>query len=392
MTDRETRHTQLAEHYLPDALLDRFRDRAGVYDRENRFFDEDLEELRSRGYLLLFVPEKFGGSGLSMNEVSRLQQRLATAAPATALAVNMHLMCTAVIRSMVARGDRSLEYVFAEAGAGEIFGFGISEPGNDFVLQGSKTEATPLPDGGYRLSGVKIFTSLTPVWTRLIVHGMDRSDPEAPELVYGFIEREDPGVTASDDWNVLGMRASHSRATILDGARISASRVARRLPPGPHTDLLTFSITSGFQLLIGSVYAGVGARALTVGAQSLRHRRSAKAAGPLADVPEFRTRLADALREQIAVQAQLDSVTRDLDELVDHGSGWGLRLVSARLAAGDFARRSAEVALACAGGAGYDAEHEASRLYRDAAASLFHPPSADAARPMFAAALLDAEE
>ncbi|MGW9022025.1 acyl-CoA dehydrogenase family protein [Leucobacter chromiiresistens] len=389
MTDRERAHAALAERYLPDDLIARFRERAAVVDRENRFFDEDLAELRERGYLQLFVPAEFGGPGLSLHEVSRLQQRLAGAAPGTALGINMHLMCTGVVAAMLARGDRSLAYVFEEAAAGEIFAFGISEPANDWVLQGSNTTAEPQPDGGYRLTGTKIFTSLSPVWTRLIAHGLDASDPGAPQLVYGFVERSSPGISVSDHWDVLGMRASQSRATRLDGAVMRADRVARRIAPGRTPDLLTFAITANFQLLVGSVYAGVARRALEVAAEALQQRRSASRDARLSEVPEWRTRLADAHGEFLAVPAQLDAYTRDFDDLVDHGSGWPIRLVASRIAAGEAARRAAETALACTGGAGFDNGGEAGRLLRDATAGLFHPPSTDASRPMFAAALLD---
>jgi alkylation response protein AidB-like acyl-CoA dehydrogenase len=389
MTDRLTRHAELAERYLPDELLERFRERAAVYDRENRFFDEDLAELVERGYLHLFVPEAQGGPGLSLDEVSHLQQRLATAAPATALAVNMHLMCTGVAKAMGDRDDHSLDGIFAETMAGEIFAFGISEPSNDWVMQDSTTVATPQDDGGYLLSGVKIFTSLSPVWTRLIAHGRDDTDPENPALVYGFLERDTPGITVSDRWDVLGMRASQSRATILENVRMKPERVNRRIAVGRVPDLLTFAITSNFQLLIGSVYAGVARRALEVGAAGLKARRSAKAGTTYAEVPESRTRLADAHLEYLAVPAQLEAYCRDFDELIDHGTRWPLLLVSARLNASTAARRTAEAALMCTGGSGFDNGHELSRLYRDATAGLFHPPSADAARPMFAAALLD---
>ena len=391
MSDRETRHAELAERFLPDALIERIRARAADTDRENTFFTADLDELRAQGYLTVFVPEEFGGPGLSLHEVSRLQQRLAGAAPGTALAINMHLMCTGVARAMRERGDRSLDRVFAEAMAGEIFAFGISEPGNDFVLSDSTTAAVPQSDGGYRLTGTKIFTSLSPVWTRLLTHGVDASDPASPQLVYGFLTRGTPGITISDQWDVLGMRASQSRATRLDDVALAAERVVRRLPVGPDPDLLTFAIAANFQLLIGSVYAGLARRALDVAAAGLRSRRSAKAGAALAEVPESRVRLADALYELLPVTAMLDATTRDFDELVNHGSGWSVRLVGARLHATAAARRAAEVALLCAGGAGYNAGHEASRLFRDAAAGMFHPPAADAARPLFAAAFLDTE-
>ena len=389
MADRETRHKQLAEKYLPQDLLERFRERADVYDRENRFFDEDLAELTEQGYLTVFVPEEFGGAGLSLEQVSRLQQRLATAAPATALAVNMHLMCTGVVRAMYERRDKSLNYVFDEAMAGEIFAFGVSEPANDWVLQGSNTVAELQDDGGYLLTGVKIFTSLSPVWTRLITHGLDSTDSENPRLVYGFVERSADGITVSDQWDVLGMRASQSRATIFKNVRMRPEKVARKMPTGKHPDLLTFAITSNFQLLIGSVYAGVAQRALELGAQGLKRRKSAKSGATLDQTPEFRTRLADAYMEYMAVPAQLDAYSRDFDELVNHGAGWPLRLVSARINASKVARTAAEAALMCAGGAGFNNSNEVSRLFRDATAGLFHPPSVDAARPMYAAALLD---
>lgn len=389
MIDREARITELGDRFLPDELLERCRARAGDYDRENVFFDEDLRELRDIGYLTVFVPEELGGAGLSLSEVSRLQQRLATAAPATALAVNMHLMCTGVVRAMIARGDRSLEYVLEEAARGEIFAFGISEPANDWVLQGSNTIAEPQADGSYLLTGTKIFTSLSPVWTRLIAHGLDSSDPEEPTLVFGFVDRDAAGISVSEHWDVMGMRPSQSRATRLDGVRVAADRVARRVPAGPHPDLLTFAITCHFQLLIASVYTGVASRALDLAAAGLRGRRSAKAGTSLAEVPEFRTRLADAHFEYLAVPAQIETYARDFDELANHGQGWPKRIISARLNAATAARRTAEVALMCVGGAGFNNGDEASRLYRDATASLFHPPGADAARPMFAAALLD---
>lgn len=399
---REGRQAQLEEQFLPNWLLARFRERAHEYDRDNRFCAEDIEDLRKQGYLTCLVPTELGGPGLSLAEVSRLQQRLATAAPATALAINMHLLCTGVVRVMRDRGDTSLDYVFAEAMAGEIFAFGISEPANDWVLQGSRTRAEPQADGGYLFTGTKIFTSLSPAWTRLIVHGLDASDPSNEQLVYGFVERSsfaeqpngeivdpDETVVVGADWDVLGMRASHSRTTRLNEARVRPDWVARKLAPGRTPDLLVFAITSCFQLFVGSVYAGVAWRALELAAEGLHLRRSAKSGTTFAENPEARTRLADAHRAFLAVPAQLDVCARDLDELNDHGARWPLLLVAARIAAGDAARDCAEVGLMCTGGAGFGNAREMSRIYRDATASLFHPPSADAARPMFAAALLE---
>lgn len=389
MSDRETRHAELAERYLPDALLERFRGRADAYDRENRFFEEDFDELRGAGYLQLFVPGELGGPGLTLNEVSRLQQRLATAAPATALGTNMHLVCTGVARALFERGDRSLQFVLEDAAADEVFAFGISEASNDWVLYGSNTEAAPQDDGSYLLTGTKIFTSLSPVWTRLITHGKDSESADEPTIVYGVVDRSEDGISVSSHWDPMGMRGTQSRSTKLDGVRMRADRVVRRLPDGLNPDSLPFAINANFQLLIASVYAGLAARALVVGAEALRGKTSAKAESTFAEIPEFRVRLADAAMQFEAVPAQLETYTREFDELVDHGRAWPRKFVSAKLNATEAARNCVETAYRCAGGRGFDNGTELNRLYRDALAGMFHPSSWDVARAMFASALLD---
>src|ERR1700752_4691494 len=75
---------------LTEEKLARFAARAAAYDRENRFFQEDFDELRAAKYLLLPVPVKVGGEGMTLAEVCPEQRRLACCAPATALALNMH--------------------------------------------------------------------------------------------------------------------------------------------------------------------------------------------------------------------------------------------------------------------------------------------------------------
>ncbi|MDJ1372206.1 acyl-CoA dehydrogenase family protein [Gulosibacter molinativorax] len=389
MTDREIRFAEIQAEFLPDDLLERIRGRAAAYDRENRFFQEDFDELVEHGYLKLFVPKDMGGPGLGMNEVSRLQQVLAKAAPATALGINMHLVWTGVARALLERGDDSHRFVLEETAAGEVFAFGVSEPGNDLVLYGSTTAAVPTGDGGYRFTGKKIFTSLSPVWTRLGAHGLDEIDPEDKRIVYGFIERGEDGIAVSEHWDPMGMRATQSRSTTLTDVPMRADRVTRRIPDGMTPDSLTFAINAHFQLLIASVYTGLAARALELAGEALHKRASRKNEVTYAELPEFRDRVADAAILYESVPPQLDSYTRDFDDLVDHGAGWPRRFVGAKLRATEMARRVVEDAFRCAGGAAFDNSSELNRLYRDALAGMFHPSGWDGARPLFAGAYLD---
>src|SRR5262245_60506136 len=183
-----------SEPMLTERLLETLRGRAAGYDRENRFFYEDFDDLRAAGVLKLAVPREFGGFGLTLADVARETRRLAKYAPATALGLNMHHYWVGNAADHWHRGDASLTWILREAMAGQVFAAGHAEAGNDMPGLFSTTTAEPV-EGGYRFTGRKAFGSLGPVWTRLGVHGMDRSDEKHPKVVHGFIPRDAKGVT-----------------------------------------------------------------------------------------------------------------------------------------------------------------------------------------------------
>ncbi|MDY0828605.1 acyl-CoA dehydrogenase family protein [Microbacterium sp. BG28] len=373
--------------YLPDELIERIRGRAADIDRENVFPNEDLAELRAAGYLGILVPSDRGGAGLTLAEASILQQRLATAAPATALAVNMHLVWTGVAKVLRERGIDDLAFVQTGAAAGEVFAFGISEAGNDLVLFDSATEAVPLPDGGYTFSGTKIFTSMAPVWTHLGVHGLDTTSPDAPKLVYGFVPRSD-AVRTRDDWDTVGMRGTQSRTTELHDAVAPADRIARRVAPGPQPDPIVFGIFSVFEILVASVYTGIGRRALDVAVETAARRRSRKTGLAYSQDPDIRWRVAEMALTYDALVPQIAVLAHDVDAGVDHGARWFSLLSGLKHRAAVGAKRIVDEAILVAGGSSYFSSSELGRLYRDVLAGQFHPSDPESAHAAVAAAWL----
>ncbi|MET0933227.1 MAG: acyl-CoA dehydrogenase family protein [Mycetocola sp.] len=360
-------------------LLERIRSRAPGYDRDNRFFTEDLDDLRDAGYL---APQ-------SLADGVRNQRLLARYAPATALGINMHHVVVGVARVLHDRGDTSLDWILNDARNGELFAFGVSEAGNDEVLFDSRTTAVPGPDGSFAFTGRKIFTSLSPAWTRLGIFGRDDSDPAAPTLVHGYLTRDTAGHAPVGSWDPLGMRATQSFSTQLDGAVIPAERIARVLPVGPSPDPYIFGIFSNFLLLIGSVYAGIADRALELGVEAVGRRTSMKNGGRrYSDDPDIRWQLADAAIALDSIGPQLNTLAADVDSLTDHGSTWFRLLVGAKTRAVDVSRSVVESAIRVSGGSAYDAGNELSRLYRDSLAGLFHPSDPESAHSTVATNLL----
>ena len=157
-----------------------------MYDRENRFCQEDFDELKAAGYLRFTVPTEFGGKGLTLAAMSRETRRLAYYAPATAVCLNMHHYWVGLAADLYRAGDHSTDWILEQASQGKVFAAGHAESGNDLPLLYSSTRAERV-EGGYHFHGRKSFGSLTPVWDWLGIHGMDTSDPENPKVIHAFM-------------------------------------------------------------------------------------------------------------------------------------------------------------------------------------------------------------
>lgn len=385
------------ERLLPDDLLGTFRERAAGYDRTNSFFDEDLTDLRDRGYLRLLVPASLGGLGGSLLDATRLQRRLASAAPATALGINMHLVVTGAALVAVRRGNERARRILERAGDGELLAFGISEAGNEAMLFDAATVAESQADGSYALTGTKIFTSLSPAWTALVTHGRVAGADAADHLVFGAIGRSD-AVEVVGDWDTHGMRASQSSTTRLHGARLAPEDVITTTAVGPNPDPFLFGVFGTFEILLASVYTGIAERAVEVGVRIATGRRSQTRGIVHADDPDVRRRLADAAIGLDGSVLQIERLAADLDAVgaegvapvgvTDHGPRWFLQFSGVKSRSTETAIAAVDQVLRASGGAHYFRGSELERLSRDVRAGIYHPSDEESVHASYAKALL----
>ncbi|HEX3702936.1 MAG TPA: acyl-CoA dehydrogenase family protein [Vicinamibacterales bacterium] len=355
-------------------LLERCATRAAGYDRDNRFFQEDFDELKAAGYLLLAVPAAFGGAGLNLAEVCRAQARLAYWAPATAIAINMHLYWTGLAADLNRAGDRSLDWLLKEAAAGEVFAAGHGERGNDVPVLASSTSAEKV-NGGYRFTGHKIFGSLTPVWTRLGLHGMDMSDPAQPKVVHAFMPRDTADYEIVQTWDTLGMRATRSDDTVLHGAVVPDRYISRVVPAGfAGADAFVLGIFAWAEPTFGHIYAAIAQRARDLAVASARQRTSVSLGGrSMAYNPMIQHAVAEMDMELDAIGAHVVRVAEEWSAGADHRGNWPAKLVGAKYRAVEGAKRVVDLAMDVSGGTGMFKKNELERLYRDVRCGGFHP-------------------
>ncbi len=356
----------------PD-LLKHCHERAATYDRENRFFQEDFDELKQAGYLTLTIPREFGGAGLTLEQYARELRTLAYHAPATALALNMHHYWVGLAADLYRAGDHSAQWILEEAARGEVFAAGHAETGVDINVLFSTTKAERV-DGGWRFTGRKSFGSLSPVWTRLGLHAMDRTDPASPKVVHAFLPRDAGGFRINETWDVLGMRATRSDDTVLDGAFVPDKYVVRVLPAGfGGADMFIVCVFAWALIGFGNVYYAVAQRARDLLLEGLKDKKSICLTRPMIYHAEIQHGIAEMVLELETIGPHLDQIAHDWSTGVDHGMAWPLKIIAAKYHAVEAAWRIVDKAMDLSGGFGMFKKNELERVFRDARAGRFHP-------------------
>ena len=364
--------TTTTKDVLTEDMLARFDERAPQYDRENRFFYEDFEELRASGYTKIALPEDFGGPGLRLDECLTLQKRIAYVAPATAVAMNMHLYWTGLAADLWRAGDTSGEFVLREAAKGKIFAAGHGEAGNDLPLLLSTTRADRA-DGGWNITGHKIFGSLSPVWDYLGFHSMDASGPDGPVIVHGFLARDAANYRIEPTWDTLGMRATESNDTILDGAFVPDSQVALVCPAGfAGAGMFQVGIFAWGLLGFSAVYSSVARRAYDMTVARMGEKTSIALTRPMSYHPEVQHYVAEMRMNLETIDAYLDRTATDWSTGVAHPD-WPVKIVSTKHVVTTKAFDVVDRALDLSGGAGIFKRTRLEQLFRDSRLGRIHP-------------------
>jgi alkylation response protein AidB-like acyl-CoA dehydrogenase len=359
------------DQVLSDEMLRGFAERSGRYDLENRFFHQDFEDLRQVGYLTVAVPKELGGRGMSLAQVSREQRRLAYYAPATALGINMHVYWVGLAADLWRNGDRSIEWLLKEAMEGEVFSAGHSERGNDLPVLLSTSSAERV-EGGFRITGHKMFGSLAPVWTRYGLHATWADADGGPKVVHAFLPRSQDAYRIVETWDTMGMRATRSDDVLLERAFVPDKYVARVLPAGT-ADQFVLGIFAWALLGFANIYYGVAQRAIDLALPGIKNKISLAVSRTMAYHPGIQHAVAEMMLAFDTIGPHIDRVSADWSDGVDHGAIWPAKIVSAKHHAAEACWQIVDKAMEVSGGTGMFRINELERLFRDARCGRFHP-------------------
>lgn len=246
-----------------DRLARTFAERAAEHDREASFPHDNYADLAEAGIMRMSVPEELGGSGAGLPEVVAVLERIASADGSTALSLAMHISPLGQWASVWRRtGDERLAGLLRRAAEGTLVWAALTA---ERGLANRMTDANTVArrtDGGYLLTGRKIFATNSSIATDFSTTARDPDAEGGPRLLLCAVSMGSPGIRVHPTWDTLGMRSTRSDDLELDAVFVPDSAVVHSLPIG-HLDRRVMETVWAWAMpAFASVYTGVANGAL----------------------------------------------------------------------------------------------------------------------------------
>ena len=218
-------------------LGERFAERAVEIDRTASFPHANWADLRDAGLLGIVIPKSYGGLGADFVGYALASEEIGRHCGSTGLTFNMHVGTTLLVGEIAGTlGLSGSELEFLQERRKTMW-TGIvnehhvhSQPFSEGFAPGSTagyaTRAVPV-DGGYLVSGRKIFASLAGACT---FHNVLCHVEGEQQLRLLGVPHEGEGVTIEGEWDSLGMRGTDSRNLLMD--KVFVADEHEWLPPG----------------------------------------------------------------------------------------------------------------------------------------------------------------
>lgn len=378
---------------LAGELAAELHERVMQNDAQSRFPVENYPLLHDSGYLRLALPREFGGQGADVFDMVLAQEILARGDASTALVTGMNLALLgrvmdsgawprdvlADICTTLARDGGTINNCVTEAELGSI-----SRGGLPAMIA---TRA----DGGWRITGRKIFVTGAPVLCFLATAVVLPASPNAPqgELVSALVEGGSSGLTIEDTWSgALGLRGCGNHAVNYDNVFVPDARIVERVIIGGKRKRPG---TTGWNLPLAAVYLGIGQAACDAACRYANNRVPLALGASIAGQPHVQQWIGEIDLALRAARTVLHDTARAWVEHSAPPAELATSIAAAKYLCTNAACRVTETALRVAGGFSMTRDLPLERYFRDARGGLFQPPQDDLAVGMIGRAALEAE-
>lgn len=326
---------------------------------ETDLIPEDiLDEMRQLGLFGLTMPEEFGGAGMNIQQYVRTIRELSYAMPCyrSITSINIGMVCSALKNG--GTEEQKAEWL-PRLAAGEVASFGLTEPGSGSDSAAMQTMAVK-SGNGWVLNGTKRYITNSPFANVALIMARTSKEalPKNAHVSAFLVPMDTPGITVGKSDRKMGQAGSHIADIVMEDVKLPADALLGG-EEGKGFVTAMQSLDNG-RLSVGAAAAGYARRALD---SALRYANERKAFGePIANFQLIQQMLAESEIEIYAAECMLEDAARRADA----GENVLRKAAAAKVFATEMCGRVVDRVVQIYGGAGYLAEYDAERFFRDA--------------------------
>ena len=316
------------------------------------------QEMAAMGLFGLTMPEEYGGAGMNVSQYIETIHTLSYAMPAyrSIISINIGMVCSALKNA--GTPEQKAQWL-PRLAAGEIAAFGLTEPGSGSDSAGLQTSAVR-QGNGYVLNGTKRYITNAPYAQMGLIMARTAKDnlPKNAHVSAFLVPLDTPGVSRGKSDRKMGQSGSHIGDLIFDNVFVPGDALLGG-KEGRGFATAMQSLDNG-RLSVGAASTGYARRMLDT---ATRYGTERKAFGePIANFQLIQAMLSDSYAEVYAAQCMM----RDAIAKADAGTKILKEAAAFKMFASEMCGRVADRCVQIHGGAGYLAEYEAERFFRDA--------------------------
>ena len=320
--------------------------------------DDILAEMREMGLFGITIPEEYGGAGMNVSQYIETIRQISYAMPCfrSIISINIGMTCSALVKSGTAEQKAAW---LPRLAAGEIASFGLTEPGSGSDSAAMATTAVR-SGNGYVLNGTKRYITNSPFAKVALVMARTNKEalPKNAHVSAFLVPMDSAGVSIGSSDKKMGQAGSHIADIIMEDVHVSGDALlGGEEGNGFYTAMQ--SLDNG-RLSVAAAATGYARRMLDT---SLRYAGERKAFGePISNFQLIQAMLADSETEIYAAECMITDACRRADA----GEAILRKAAATKVFASEMCGRVADRCVQIHGGAGYLAEYEAERFFRDA--------------------------
>ena len=336
-----------AEQYIRPHIME--------WDEVQHFPKDVLHKAGEMGFMGIFIPEEYGGSGLGYHEYAAIIEEIAKVDPSIGLSVAAHnSLCTGHIHYF--GNENQKKKWLPKLATGEWIGaWGLTEHNTGSDAGGMNTTATK--DGDYYvLNGSKNFITHGISGHIAVVIARTGEKGDSHGMSAFVIEKGTPGFSSGKKEDKLGMRASETAELIFDNCRIHKDNLLGQEGEG---FIQSLKILDGGRISIAALSQGISKGAYEAALKYSKER--VQFGKPISSFQGISFKLSDMATEIEASNLLIHKAA----SMKNNGEKVTTMGAMAKMYASEACVRISNEAVQIHGGYGYIKEYPVEKFYRD---------------------------